>query len=152
MSLDLALNCESNTTNLHHVIFNMGAGLHGINGVAPRVAFHMLEIYILPFLLHGLEVLLPTDKQIQLLGKLYEDTMLRILGLQTNVAKPAPYILLDALPLQAIIEHKALSLLGSVLHDKHSIEAEIMERQVLLKPYSERSKLVLKHQDHTGKI
>ena len=37
----------------------MGAGLHGNNGLDPDTSIHILQTYILPLLVYGLEVLLP---------------------------------------------------------------------------------------------
>jgi hypothetical protein len=34
----------------------MGAGLHGLNGVNPKVAIHLIQIYVMPRLLYGLEI------------------------------------------------------------------------------------------------
>jgi hypothetical protein len=67
----------------------MGVGMHGINGVTPKVAFHMLMIYIIPIMIHGLELLLPTEKQLEPITKIYEETMRNMLGLPKSIAKPA---------------------------------------------------------------
>lgn len=34
----------------------MGAGLHGLNGMNPKVAIHLIQIYVMPRLLYGLEI------------------------------------------------------------------------------------------------
>jgi hypothetical protein len=117
----------------------MGAGLHGINGITPKIAFHLVSIYILPIMLHGMEVLLPKGTQLRTLNKYYEEMMRRILGLPDSVAGPAVYILLGALPLQAHIDRKALALLGNILRDKESIEWNILQRQALIKTSLEES-------------
>ena len=86
-----------------------------MNGLTPKVAFHLMNIYIIPIVLHGMDVLLPTEAQLAPLTKLYEDTMRHILGLADSVAKPAPYFLLGALPLQAQVHRNALALLGGII-------------------------------------
>ena len=37
----------------------MGSGLHGENGLDPEMSIHLLQTYILPVLIYGLEVVLP---------------------------------------------------------------------------------------------
>ena len=61
----------------------LGAGLNGKNAIAPRGSMNLLQIYIIPILLHGLEILLPSsnfsrtwrDKQLQGLNTFLEDTL-----------------------------------------------------------------------------
>jgi hypothetical protein len=43
----------------------MGAGLHGLNGVNPKVAMHLIQIYVMPRLQYGLEI--TTLRQLYLL-------------------------------------------------------------------------------------
>ena len=35
----------------------MAAGLHGLNGVNPYVAIHMIQMYVIPRLIYGLNVI-----------------------------------------------------------------------------------------------
>jgi hypothetical protein len=44
------------TTARRTVFALMGAGLHGLNGVNPKVAIHLIQIYVMPRLLYGLEI------------------------------------------------------------------------------------------------
>lgn len=43
----------------------MGAGLHGLNGVNPYVTIHMIQIYVIPRLLYGLDVIKLTNEDIK---------------------------------------------------------------------------------------
>jgi hypothetical protein len=43
----------------------MGAGLHGLNGVNPKVAIHLIQIYVMPRLLYGLEFTTLRQNEIQ---------------------------------------------------------------------------------------
>jgi hypothetical protein len=43
----------------------MGAGLHGLNGVNPKVAIHLIQIYVMPRLLYGLEITTLRQNEIQ---------------------------------------------------------------------------------------
>jgi hypothetical protein len=35
----------------------MGAGLHGLNGLNPKVSIHIIRIYVIPRLIYGLETI-----------------------------------------------------------------------------------------------
>ena len=42
----------------------MGAGLHGENGADPETAMSLLNTYVFPVLLYGLEVIVPTGNSL----------------------------------------------------------------------------------------
>ena len=44
------------TTARRTVFALMGAGLHGLNGVNPKVVIHLIQIYAMPRLLYDLEI------------------------------------------------------------------------------------------------
>ena len=50
----------------------MGAGLHGENGVDPENAISLLNTYVFPVLLYGLEVIVPTGKALTVLEMQYK--------------------------------------------------------------------------------
>jgi hypothetical protein len=54
----------------------MGAGLHGLNGVNPKVSIHLVQTYVTPRLLYGLEILSLTLGDIRNL-ELYFKKLLR---------------------------------------------------------------------------
>ena len=64
----------------------MDTGLYSINGITPGAAFQMMNIYVIPIMIHGLEVLLPSEKQLLPILKTFENTMKHILGLPDSVA------------------------------------------------------------------
>ena len=110
----------------------MGAGLHGKNGLTPKANIHLLQVYILPILLHGLEILLPTDAQLKEAIEFLEDTVRALLSLPGSVANPAVYLLSGLLPIQAKIHLKALALYSSIAADSLSLEWRIAERQIYM--------------------
>lgn len=110
----------------------MGAGLHGKNGLTPQANIHLLQIYVIPILLHGLEILLPTDTNLKIAIEFYENTLRMLISTSQNTAKPAIYILTGAIPLQALIHLKALSLYRAIASDPTSVEWKIAERQILM--------------------
>ena len=40
----------------------MSSGLHGENGLDPKTAIHLMQTYVLPVLVYGMEVVLPNQK------------------------------------------------------------------------------------------
>jgi hypothetical protein len=53
------------TTARRTVFALMGAGLHGLNGVNPKVAIHLIQIYVMPRLLYDLEITTLRQNEIQ---------------------------------------------------------------------------------------
>ena len=45
----------------------MTAGLHGENGLDPQTVVHIFQVYLLPVLLNGLEVAVPSEANIDTL-------------------------------------------------------------------------------------
>ena len=45
----------------------MSTGLHGENGLGPKTAIHLMQTYVLPVLIYGIEVVLPKRKYIDML-------------------------------------------------------------------------------------
>ena len=50
----------------------MGIGLHGENGLDPDTSFHLLQIYVIPILVYGLEVVSSTDGHLDKLDKIHK--------------------------------------------------------------------------------
>ena len=77
--------------------------------------FHIKFIKLMPRLLYGLEVQPLTQSQINLLSKFHLDNLKRFQSLPTRVATCAVYLLLGALPLEAELHKRQLSLLYNIL-------------------------------------
>ena len=130
----------------------MGTGMHGTNGLTPAaICIHMLQIYVMPILLYGLEILLPSERELQEAIKLHENTLRQLLSLPTSSAKPAMYILSGQIPLTGQIHRKALTFFGSILRNEQSIEQELAERQIVMKSskanswFSEVKKILIRY-------
>ena len=50
----------------------MGAGLHGENGLDPDTSIHLLQTYVIPILVYGLEVVLPTGVYLDKLDRVHK--------------------------------------------------------------------------------
>ena len=52
---------QENIKKARRTIYSlMGAGLHGENGLDPDTSIHLIQTYVIPILVYGLEVVLPT--------------------------------------------------------------------------------------------
>ena len=112
----------------------MASSLHGNNGLDPATCVHLLKVYVIPVLLYGLEVQIPSEKACAPLDLMLKQTLKHILSLPNNTADPAPFILSGLIPAEGLIHIKALTFFGNIcrLHDS-SVERKIAERQLSIK-------------------
>ena len=112
----------------------MGAGLHGNNGLDPDTFIHILQTYILPLLVYGLEVLLPRKTLMDKLERFYKKLLKQILSLPETVADPAVYILTGTIPIEGVVHSRAINLFGSICRlNEESIEKQVARRQLAVK-------------------
>ena len=83
----------------------------------------------MPRLLYGLEVLPLTQSQINVVSKFHLDNLKRFQSLPTRVATCSVYLLLGALPLNAELHKRQLSLLYNILVSDNETVKELTERQ-----------------------
>ena len=82
-----------------YVLIN--TGVHGSNGLNPKVSLKIYQCFVIPRLLFGLE-LLPLNKgQLNILSKFHLDNIRKFQSLPIRVASCAVYLLLETLPLEA---------------------------------------------------
>ena len=130
----------------------MGAGLHGLNGLNPAVSMKLIDTYILPKLLHGLDAIILTDTDIALLEKYYRNLLRQIQHLADNTANEAVYLLLGALPIEGHIHIRILSLFNRIAKLPNSKEWSIVRRQLATKDFTSHSwviyvrKILMKYQ------
>ncbi|MCG8046395.1 MAG: reverse transcriptase domain-containing protein, partial [Candidatus Thiodiazotropha endolucinida] len=118
----------------------MGAGLHGENGLDPETSVSLLNTYVFPIMLYGLEVIVPTGKAFELLDKQYKKILKHVLSVPINVADPAIYLLSGALPVEALLHKRMLSLFGNISRlSDGSIERRLAKRQLELKSFNSHS-------------
>ena len=114
----------------------IGAGLHVENGLDPDTSIHLLQTYIIPILVYSLEVFLLSGVYLDKLDRVHKMFIKQILSLPQNVRDPATYIMARALPVEAIIHTRALSLFGSVSRlDESSVEKSVARKQLSIKAY-----------------
>ena len=141
--LGITHNCNHRKTIPDHIQENiskarrtmyslMGTGLHGKNGLNPTTALTLFQIYVLPVLIYGLEILLPDSKQLEPVEVFYRKSIKQILSIPSNTADVAIYILSGTTPVAGRIHKLALGVFASICRLEGSLEKEIAERQLLM--------------------
>ena len=100
--------------------------MHGTSGLNPRISYKIYQIYVIPRLLYSLEVLSLTDTHIVQLQRFHISTLKRIKSLPERTASSV------ALPDQAEIQKRQLSLLHSIANSKNARIKGLMSRQLSL--------------------
>ena len=108
----------------------MNSGYHGTNGLSPATSFQIYITYVLPRLLYGLEILPLNKTHIASLEKFHKNSLRIIQSLPERTATAAVYLLLGALPVEAEIHKKQLSLLHSILDSNNSRIKEVLNHQI----------------------
>ncbi|CAC5407671.1 unnamed protein product [Mytilus coruscus] len=108
----------------------MKTGVHGgTNGLNSRISYTIYKIYILPRLLYSLEVLPLNLTQLKALSDFHLTFLRNIQSLPTRTASIGIYSLLGALPLEAELHKRQLSLLHSISVSENQNLKEILLRQ-----------------------
>ena len=66
----------------------MASGLHGENGLDPETSIHLLRTYVLPVLLYGLDIYLPSPTELRTLETQFRKIIKHILSIPTTTADP----------------------------------------------------------------
>ena len=116
----------------------MGAGLHGQNGVNPLVSFTMWNVFILPCLLYGLDVLTLVKSDIAKITQFHKKFLKQIMHLPDRTADAAVYMLSGQIPVEGEIHKRTLGALGGILRSD-SVERRLAERQIHVKDGKSKS-------------
>ena len=118
----------------------MSAGLHGENGLDPETSLHLYQIYVLPVLLYGMEVVFPRQKFVDDLDKFNKHSLKHLLSLPVTTADPAIYVLSGTIPIEAMIHQRVLTFYGNIsrLPDT-SVEKRLAERQLTVNKITRQS-------------
>ena len=108
-------------------------GVHGCNGLNAKIAYKIYQVYVIPRLLYGLEVLLLNKGQLEELEKFHIEILKNIQSLPTRTANSIVYLLLGALPFQGEIERRQMGLFYSVITSENSTLQQLWKRQISLK-------------------
>ncbi|CAG2222940.1 unnamed protein product [Mytilus edulis] len=118
----------------------MAAGFHGNNGLDPSTCIHIMKTYVLPTLLYGLEILIPTKLNMDKLEMFFKKMLKQILSLPQNAPDVVPYIISGMIPIEGQIHIKILSYFYSIcLLSEESTEKQIARRQLAVKDQDSHS-------------
>jgi hypothetical protein len=117
----------------------MGTGLHGINGVSPQSIKKMLNTYVIPRLIFGLEAMILTDKQKEYLDKYFRNLLKQLLSLPKCAGNESTYLLMGMPPIQAILDIRTLLFFGTIARQKDSLLYHVARRQMATKSIKTRS-------------
>ena len=112
----------------HSICNNNDSSSRVIRLKSPR-NIQIFQCFVIPRLLFGLEVLPITQTQLNLLSKFYVDNLKRFQSLPMRTANCAVYLLLGALPVQAELHKRQLSLLYNVMVTTNETIKNLTERQ-----------------------
>ena len=108
----------------------MNSGYHGTNGLRPATSYQIYKTYLLPRLLYDLEVLPLKKSHITTLEKFHKNSLRIIQSLPERTATAAVYLLLGAVPIEAEIHKRQLSLLHAILNSDNRRIKEVLGRQI----------------------
>ena len=117
----------------------IGAGLHGIGGINNACTKKIIDTYIIPRLLYGLESLVITTKQKELLDGFLRDLLKKVQALPQRTANEAPYLLLNTITAEGLLDIKLLTFFGKVVSDNTSILHQVGLRQLATKSLGSNS-------------
>ena len=135
-SIDIDKMIQAGRQTLYNLF---GAGLHGRNGLNPKIAKHIWSTYVIPRLIYGLEIQHVTDTQIQKLNQFQIKSLKQLQWLPSRCSNAAVYLLLGAKPIQATINKRMLSLFGQIIRDQNSMENKIAYRQIAIYDLNSKS-------------
>ncbi|VDI66548.1 Hypothetical predicted protein [Mytilus galloprovincialis] len=134
------LNLEDRISLARRTMYALiSTGLHGSNGFNSIVAYKIYQSYILPKLLFGLEVLPLNKSQIDILRKFHISNLRRFQSLPTRTATEIVYLLLGALPVEAELHKRHLSLLYNIISCNNSTLKNLMMRQLAVNGENQES-------------
>ena len=107
-------------------------GVHGTNGLNPKVSYRIYQIYVVPRLLYSLEVLPLTETQIGQLQRFHISTLKRMRSLPERTASSVVQLLLGALPAVAEIHKRQLILIYSIVNSRNDRIKGLLARQLSL--------------------
>ena len=97
---NILVNIEENVKKARRSAYGLFAkGFHGYNGLDIDTMVHLYNIYITPVLLYSMELLLPSDNQLNQLEMFHKRLLKQIISLPSNVADVTIYILTSILPI-----------------------------------------------------
>ena len=93
MKSNIRANVDENITKPRRSAYILfGTSFHGTNGLDPESLLHIYKTYVLPILLYGMELLIPSSKPLEQLEMYQKRIIKQLLSLPTRCPDPAVYI------------------------------------------------------------
>ena len=109
----------------------MNTSLHGTNGLNPETSYVIYKCYVIPCMLYGLEVLHLTNSLTNSRDIMHHlHTLRQSQVLPQRTASSAMYMLLGALPIEAEIHKRQLSILHTVISCDNKCLRNVVQRQL----------------------
>ena len=98
------------------------------NDLDPETSVQLYQVYVVPTLVYGLELILPEQRLVDSLERTNKKFLKHILSLPNTTADSAVYILTGTIPVEGVIHKRALSLFGNVCRqEKNSTEQRLAQ-------------------------
>jgi hypothetical protein len=104
----------------------MGAGLHGLNGLNPKVSIHIIRIYVIPRLIYGLETIRIAAADLTGINMYFKRLLKQIQHLPERTSDAATYLLHGQIPITGEIHKRALTTFGNIIRDFGTVESQIL--------------------------
>ena len=111
----------------------LGSGLHGKNGISPIISFHVWSTFVIPRLLHGIELLNIRKSDIDTLERYQRQFLKQIQTLPERTASVAVLTLLGAKTIEAQIDTRIITTFLNIAKDPSTVEFQIAIRQLTVK-------------------
>ena len=131
---------DSRIQSGRRTVYSMfGTGLHGLNGLNPKTSIRIWKIYVVPRLIHNLDVTKNSKTMIQKIEDYQRQSLKQIQNLPPNTSNAATYLLCGVLPIEAEVDKRTLSTFGRIIRDPTTAEYDIVRRQIAVKGLSSNS-------------
>ena len=130
----------------------MKSGFHGFSGLGLKISHNIYQSYILPRLLYSLEVLNLNKSEIKMLSDFHINLLRHIQSVPKRTALATVHLLLGALPLEAELRKRYLSLLFSEINSDNQTLHQLVRRGIVFCEYQPssffgRAKTILKNKN-----
>jgi hypothetical protein len=117
----------------------MGAGLHGLSGLNPRASIHLINCYVIPRLLCGLDVIQLSAIDVKNLNVYFNKPVKQIQHLPERTANAGVLLLIGQIPIEGQIHERMLCTFRNVIANTNSVEQNIAYRQLAIKSNDSKS-------------
>ena len=110
-----------------------GSGMHGKNGLSPTITVQLWTTFVLPRLLHGIELLTIRKQDLEKL-EIYQRKILKMLQtIPERTASAAALALVGAKPIESHIDTKIITTFLNITKDPTTAEHHLAIRQLKIK-------------------